>query len=254
MVANQERFMEILTGLFEFAQSNGGVLEKSKVEESFSEVELSREQYDMIYRYLFGKKITIKGIMHMPSQEEGEKNFEGEPWDSGYLSLYYSELEDLEKLTEEERRALAVRLLSGEEDVITELLNASLNDVVEIAKEYRGRGAHLADMIQEGNLALMQVLGEMAGKGSMEQPLAYIREYVRCAIAEYIDGEVADGDGKEHIVAKLGLLHEAAKHMAKEDGVLPDIGELAAFTKLSPEEVSELVLLSKDIDFLRKNF
>ena len=102
MVANQERFMEILTGLFEFAQSNGGVLEKSKVEESFSEMELSREQYDMIYRYLFGKKITIKGIMHMPSQEEGEKNFEGEPWDSGYLSLYYSELEDLEKLTEEE--------------------------------------------------------------------------------------------------------------------------------------------------------
>ena len=157
-------------------------------------------------------------------------------------------------MTEEERRALAVRLLSGEEDVVTELLNASLNDVVEIAKEYRGRGAHLADMIQEGNLALMQVLGEMAGKGSMEQPLAYIREYVRCAIAEYIDGEVADGDGKEHIVAKLGLLHEAAKHMAKEDGVLPDIGELAAFTKLSPEEVSELVLLSKDIDFLRKNF
>ena len=55
MVANQERFMEILTGLFEFAQSNGGVLEKSKVEESFSEMELSREQYDMIYRYLFGK-------------------------------------------------------------------------------------------------------------------------------------------------------------------------------------------------------
>ena len=176
--------MEILTGLFEFAQSNGGVLEKSKVEESFSEMELSREQYDMIYRYLFGKKITIKGIMHKPSQEEGEKNYEGEPWDSGYLNLYYSELEDLEKLTEEERRALAVRLLSGEEDVVTELLNASLNDVVEIAKEYRGRGAHLADMIQEGNLALMQVLGEMAGKGSMEQPLAYIREYVRCAIAE----------------------------------------------------------------------
>ncbi len=47
MVANQERFMEILTGLFEFAQSNGGVLEKSKVEESFSEMELSREQYDL---------------------------------------------------------------------------------------------------------------------------------------------------------------------------------------------------------------
>ena len=38
MVANQERFMEILTGLFEFAQSNGDVLEKSKVEESFSEM------------------------------------------------------------------------------------------------------------------------------------------------------------------------------------------------------------------------
>ncbi|MDE7326952.1 MAG: hypothetical protein K2N63_11895 [Lachnospiraceae bacterium] len=253
---DRDRFMEILNGLSECAQKNGGVLDRSEVEKGFLGMELTEEQYDMIYRYLFGKKITIKGIRLKPYNnrtEPGTGIDDGELEDSRYLNLYYGELDGLKCLTEKERLSLAMRLLSGEEDVMRQLLDASLHEVVEIAKEYRGRGAHLEDMIQEGNLALIQVLTEMTGKGKCAQPLVYIREYVRCAIAEYIDGEVADGDGKERVVAKLGLLHEAAKHLAKENGVLPGVRELAEFTKLSAEEIRELVLLSKDVDFLGRD-
>ena len=49
-MADQERFMRILLKLAEYAQENGGVLRKSEVDGSFSEMELSKAQYDLIYR------------------------------------------------------------------------------------------------------------------------------------------------------------------------------------------------------------
>lgn len=247
--------MRILLKLAEYAQEKGGVLQKSEVEESFSEMALSRAQYDLIYRYLFEKKIAIQGICLPPSnaadaflEEEGEENR-----NSKYFNLYFKELEGLESLTEDERLSLVMRLLSGEEEVMSELLNASLFEVVSIAREYCSQGEYLEDVIQEGNIALMQVLREITGRGQLEEPLVYIREYVRCAIAEYIDGQVTDSDEQERIIAKLGLLHEAAKHMAKENGVLPNAQELADFSKLPIEEVKDLVRLSKNVNFFGKD-
>ncbi len=254
-MADQERFMRILLKLAEYAQENGGVLRKSEVDGSFSEMELSKAQYDLIYRYLLEKKISIQGICLAPSNvDDTPSGEEGDgSKDSRYLNLYFKELDGLESLSEDERLSLAMRLLSGDETIMSRLLNASLFEVVSIAREYCGQGGYLEDVIQEGNIALMQVLKEMTGKGQLEEPLAYIREYVRCAIAEYIDGQVTDNDEQERVIAKLGLLHEAAKHMAKENGVLPDAQELANFSKLPVEEVKDLVRLSKNANFFGKD-
>ncbi len=261
---DQNQFMEALSALADYALYNGNVLTKAQVEDSFAGMELSEAQYDIIYRYLFEKKITIQGIRIEPvgegagTQKEkegnrgsGEENG-GEGTGSRYLDVYLKEIAPY-RISGEERHALAVRLLFGEEDVFGPLLHASLHEVVGIAKAYRGKGVHVEDLIQEGNIALMQVLRELTGKGQMEEPLAYIHEYVRCAVAAYIDEQCAYGEAQQRIVAKLGLLHEAAKHMAKENGVLPDPQELADFTKLSVEEVKELVRLSKDVDFFGKD-
>ena len=267
---DQNSFMEALLGLADYAQGNGNVLTKAQVEESFDGMDLSEAQYDLIYRYLFEKKITIQGIRIEPMEHTGEDagkdgrkkaeggsartagNTDNGEEDSRYLRVYLKEIEPFRQVKQAERLALAMRLLDGEEAVFDELLHASLHEVVEVAKGYRGRGVHVEDLIQEGNIALMQVLRELTGKKSQAEPLAYIREYVRLAIAEHIDGQTAYGDEQERIVAKLGLLHEAAKHMAKENGVLPDAQELADYTKLAVEEVKELVRLSKDVDFLRE--
>lgn len=262
---DQNEFMEALSALADYARANGNVLTKGQVEESFLGMELSEAQYDMIYRYLFEKKITIQGIRIEPEREApggtkggtttGAAKTAGDGRggeDSRYLSIYLKEIEPFGKISETERLALAMRLLAGEETVFDTLLHASLYEVVEVAKGYRGKGAHLEDLIQEGNIALMQILREITGKKALEEPLSYIREYVRVAIAEYIDGQIADGDEQERIVAKLGLLHEAAKHMAKENGVLPTAQELADYTRLAVEEVRELARLSKDVDFLKE--
>lgn len=262
---DQNKFMEALSALADYAQGNGNVLTKAQVEESFEGMELSRAQYDMIYRYLFEKKISIQGIRIEPEGTQNhaqkaagkcevcgkEAAFNGA--DSKYLSIYLKEIEPFGRVSREVRNALALRLVSGEEEVFDELLHASLHEVVEVAKTYQGKGVYLEDLIQEGNIALMQILRELTGKGRQEEPLLLIREYVQCAVAAYIDEQSANGDEEQRIVAKLGLLHEAVKHMAKENGVLPDVQELAGFTKLPAQEIEELVRLSNDVDFLGKD-
>lgn len=276
---DQERFMEALAGLVDYAQATGGVLSKQEIEGSFEGMELSEKQKEMVYGYLLEKKIRVQGML-MPetgegaqkeqNEEEGQEAGEeprqaqrarqgqgmaeeaGEDTgeDSRYLQMYLEELDGLAPVTEGERLALAMRLLAGEEKVFEELLNATLHEVVKIAKSYGGRGVYLEDLIQEGNIALMQVLKEMTGRKKQEEPLAYIHEYVKYRIASYIDEQSAGEDEEARIVAKLGLLHEAAKYMAKENGVLPNAKELADYTKLPVEEIEELVQLSKDVDFL----
>ena len=287
-------------------------------------MELSGEQFDLIYRYLFEKRITIQGIpLELPVQDEPDfepqwmtagmasdpENGADKEWEEGrdteenewrktadpesrsigpeaeedrtgedgteteeadaaaksgkagatagnahedarYLRLYLEELENLPPVTEEDRLALAMRLLAGEEAALEPLLNATLREVVELARSYRGRGVLLEDLIQEGNIGLLQVLREMKGKKRQEEPLRYIHEFVQYTMEQYLDEQLAGGEAEERLVAKLGLLHEAAKYLARENGTLPSARELAEFTKLPEEEITELVRLSKEVDLI----
>lgn len=285
------KFMETLAELADYAEMNGGVLTKTEVEEAFQEMELEKEQYDLIFRYLFEKKIAIQGIEPggqgnvwregVPGQngtpeKEGMPGRKGTParkgmpvregtpaWkgmpaqegvpahDSTHLKMYLQELEALPRVSENKRLELAMLLSEGREDVLPDLLHASLYQVIEIARTYRGHGVFLEDLIQEGNIGLMLALDELNGKKTQDSPLLYIKESIQYAMEQYIDSQAARGSGEERLVAKLALLHEAAKALSEENGVLPTISELSEYTKIPEEEISDMVLLSKDVDFFK---
>lgn len=250
---DQKRFMQKLSELAEYAELNGNVLTGSEVEQSLSELALSEEQSEMVYRYLAEKKIRIKRIVDVQDENVlpgNEEESVAEEADSRYLKMYMEELEELPKVTQSERLAMAIRLLAGEEEAYLDLLNASLFEVTEIANEYKGRGVSLEDLIQEGNIGLMQVLKELNGKGKQEEPLTYIREYVKYTLASYLDEQTMQGEDEDRVVAKYALLHEAAKYLGEENGVLPTAKELSEYTKIPEDEIEELVKLVKDVDFL----
>ncbi len=274
---NREQFMMALAELADYAELNGGVLTKTEVEENFAGMELQESQYDMIYRYLFEKKIRIQGIpMNIGASPEKEavngafdefqevdklyEDSEANDYveassmgaeDSVYLKMYLEELSGLPSVTEPERLELAMQLLSGAEWAAGDLLNATLPQVVELARSYQGRGVLLEDLIQEGNIGLWNALEQLKGKKRQEEPLQYIRESVQFAMEQCIDGTMSNDDAEEQVVAKLALLHEAAKELAKENGELPTAKELADYAHLSEEEVRLMANISKDVDFIK---
>ncbi len=79
--------------------------------------------------------------------------------DSGdILSRYLSEIRRTPLFTAEEEYAMAVRAAAGDFAARQSMVEHNLRLVVSIAKAYMGRGVPLADLIEEGNLGLMQAV------------------------------------------------------------------------------------------------
>ena len=84
----------------------------------------------------------------------------------GELELYLAEVEQIPLLSAQEFHTLLTRAGNGDEHAQTELVNANLRLVVDIARKYIGRGAALSDLIQEGNIGLLKAVKKFSTKGS----------------------------------------------------------------------------------------
>jgi len=76
--------------------------------------------------------------------------------DRDSISKYFKDVRKNKLLTPEEEVNLAIRIKSGDETAIDELVSSNLKFVVSIAKEYQGQGLLLSDLISEGNLGLVK--------------------------------------------------------------------------------------------------
>ena len=74
------------------------------------------------------------------------------------------------------------------------------------------------DLIQEGNLGLLEALGKVGEISNIEDADTFIIESIRQAMVEVVDEEIGENDWEETVLAKTGLISEAAKYLA-EDGI-----------------------------------
>jgi len=77
------------------------------------------------------------------------------------LSVYMQDTKRFPLLSREEEHALAVRLTEeGDSDAARRLVESNLRLVVKIAYEYQRAHQNLLDMVQEGNIGLMQAVSK----------------------------------------------------------------------------------------------
>ena len=72
------------------------------------------------------------------------------------LERYLSEISREPRITVEEEVELGRRAKNGDEAAVERLVRANLRFVVSVAKQYQGQGISLIDLINEGNLGLIQ--------------------------------------------------------------------------------------------------
>ena len=73
------------------------------------------------------------------------------------LETYLREINETPLLTADQEKELAYRIEKGDNEARDQMIRANLRLVVNIAREYTGKGLPLQDLIEEGNLG---------GKGS----------------------------------------------------------------------------------------
>lgn len=87
-------------------------------------------------------------------EEDEDLDYSGIVEDS--TRFYLKEISKIPLLTFEEEKALAERIAKGDQEAVDEMVRHNLRLVVSIAKKYKGCGLPLLDLIQEGNVGLIE--------------------------------------------------------------------------------------------------
>lgn len=107
--------------------------------------------------------------------------------DKGKLSVYLDEIGHETLLSAEEEKALAERISKGDGKALERLTTANLKYVVSVAKQYKGNGLEIDDLVAEGNIGLMKAAGRYKSTSTKRfAPFSapYIREAIERAIEE----------------------------------------------------------------------
>jgi RNA polymerase primary sigma factor len=160
------------------------------------------------------------------------------------LTAYMTELGRHPLLDAEEERGLGWAVRAGDRRAGVRLVEANLRLVVAIARRYASCGVPFLDLVQEGNIGLLQAVdGYDPARGCRFSTYAYwcIRHAVRQAAAEQgrlirIPPATAEA---------MHRLRRAADRLAQVLGREPETGELADELGTTPERVDRLGRLSR---------
>jgi RNA polymerase primary sigma factor len=169
--------------------------------------------------------------------------------DAATLGRYLREISRTPRLTPDAERELGVRIQRDrDEQAIRQLVEANLRFVVAYAKRYRGLGVPFLDLIDEGNLGLIEAARRF-DPGRNVKFITYAVWWVRQAIVQALSGQariftlpvklspLAARFRREVAALAAGLDHAPSTQEIAEDLEISE-AEVATLVRISGEDVS----------------
>lgn len=240
-MAAQEEFLKQLEDLLAYAKSSDSKISKKEIKEYFSDMKLSEEQLKLIVEYMQKHNVDVSG-----AKKTKDKEAELTETDTKYLNIYRKEMRALPVRDDAQMEEIYDKISNGDDNILNVAIEAHLKRVVTLATKYKNRGVFLEDLIQEGNIALIECIHGLLGKENTGDFKKQIDRAVRGRCIELVD-EALEVDGLENsVLGKTNLLLEATKVLAEDLGRIATAEEVAEYTKLTMEEIMDLKELSLD--------
>ena len=209
-----------------------------------------------------------------------------------YIKLYFNDVSKIKLLTAEEEKAIARRIVRGDENAKRKLIEANLRLVISIAKRFFGAKLSFSDLIQEWNVGLIKAIEKFDPekdfkfstyatwwiKQSITKAIADMSKHVRIPV-HLIDEISAYNKASSMLFQKLGRepnSKEIADHLGfplkkinkleeviygnisldsdvGEDGSKDKLGDMIPDTKTAtPDQVAETSALRTNLDNILK--
>jgi RNA polymerase primary sigma factor len=171
-----------------------------------------------------------------------DKNIDGDRYvvTSDSLQAYLRQVNTIPLLSREEEVDLATRAQAGDQEALDELIVSNLRYVVSVARRYLGYGLSLADLINEGDIGLIQAAHRFdpaRGVKFITYAVWWIRQVITHALAE--QGGVVALPVRQ--LEKLRKVVEGYRRYTQQIGAEPSIEELAAELDLPVNEVESIL-------------
>jgi len=152
------------------------------------------------------------------------------------LRLYLKEISKFPQLTPEEEKEMGVRVQKGDEEAFRRLIEANLRFVVAMAKKYARSGYPLHELINEGNLGLIEAVSRFdpsRGVRFITYASWWIRQAILAAIAHH--GQVFSLPPK--LKHELYRFETKVARLTQELGHRPSVDEISKELGMTEEDV-----------------
>jgi RNA polymerase primary sigma factor len=156
------------------------------------------------------------------------------------LRLYLKEISRFPQLTPEEEKELGARAQKGDEEAFQKLIEANLRFVVAMAKKYARSGYPLHELINEGNLGLIEAVSRFdpaRGVRFITYASWWIRQAILAAIAHH--GQVFRLPPK--LKHELYRFDSKVARLTQELGHRPSVDEISKGLGMEEQDVREMM-------------
>src|SRR6058998_3296636 len=161
---------------------------------------------------------------------------------STVLSRYFSEIRSYSLLTRDQEVSLAKRVLKGDRRSLNDLIESNLSFVAKVASEYRNLGLPFEDLLNEGNLGLIEAAhryDHSKGTKFITYAIWWIRKSILRALSEHALVRVPSYQMK-----KVKEVRDVERQLRRELGRKPKREEICAQLDSTVAKVDEILQLS----------
>ncbi len=153
------------------------------------------------------------------------------------LHAYFRDINQTALLSPREEKELALRVQAGDSGARQHLVCANLRLVVNLARNYAGKGLTLADLIEEGNLGLLRAVEKFdPGRNTRFSTYAshWIKQSMRRALLNSVK-TIRIPIYMEHLLTKW---RQTAHQLQAELGYAPSCEQIARRLRLSKQKLA----------------
>lgn len=180
-------------------------------------------------------------------EDDSDLDYSGIVGDS--TRFYLKEISKIPLLSFEEEKILAQRIATGDQEAVDELVRHNLRLVVSVAKKYSGCGLSLLDLIQEGNVGLI----EAARKYDLSRGFrfsTYATWWIRQKIGRALSDQSRSIRIPAHIAELVSKIKRVTGPMIQQLGRTPTEKELADTLGVELDKVKVALDMSQAVSSL----
>lgn len=153
------------------------------------------------------------------------------------LGIYFKDVSKLSMITPEKEIELTRRIKLGDKAAANELVTANLRFVISVAKQYQNKGLDLVDLIQEGNIGMLEAaykFDETRGYRFISYAVWWIRQSIMRAISK----QCRTVRVPMSQIVTMSKINKMSEKFEQKNGRVPSMEEIEEETNLNRKKIN----------------